>query len=222
MYTPHVGRWLSEDPAGYVDGPNRYLYVNNSPITHADPSGRKKCKLPPDSLLDLMKEFLKLPKWEDADGRIALATVACVACQESDYDPCAKSKANAIGSMQLTKIAWEQCQKDSKKSGIPEGGKFTPDDKTCCKKDVNPVPECGPDCEKNAWNWRNNVRCGIYMLTYCRDKVKRKVPLEEILRCYNSGDYNANNPETNDYVKQIMECIPDMKKQLADNDKKGD
>jgi RHS repeat-associated protein len=39
MYTPHVGRWLSEDPAGYVDGPNQYLYVKNNPINMTDPSG---------------------------------------------------------------------------------------------------------------------------------------------------------------------------------------
>jgi hypothetical protein len=39
MYTPHVGRWLSEDPAGYVDGPNRYLYVTNGPTGRSDPSG---------------------------------------------------------------------------------------------------------------------------------------------------------------------------------------
>jgi hypothetical protein len=39
MYTPHVGRWISQDPAGYVDGPNRYLYVLNNPAGHFDPSG---------------------------------------------------------------------------------------------------------------------------------------------------------------------------------------
>jgi hypothetical protein len=39
MYTPHVGRWLSEDPAGYVDGPNLYLFTANNPINVTDPSG---------------------------------------------------------------------------------------------------------------------------------------------------------------------------------------
>jgi hypothetical protein len=39
MYTPHVGRWLSQDPAGYIDGPNRYLYVANDPATKSDPTG---------------------------------------------------------------------------------------------------------------------------------------------------------------------------------------
>jgi len=40
MYAPPTGRWLSEDPAGYVDGPNQYLYVRNNPTNRVDPSGR--------------------------------------------------------------------------------------------------------------------------------------------------------------------------------------
>lgn len=42
MYTPHVGRWLSQDPAGFVDGPNRYLYVANNPTRRLDPSGMEQ------------------------------------------------------------------------------------------------------------------------------------------------------------------------------------
>ena len=38
-YDPEVGRWLSEDPLGFVDGPNRYAYVRNNPIRYLDPSG---------------------------------------------------------------------------------------------------------------------------------------------------------------------------------------
>ena len=39
VYQPIIGRWLSEDPAGYIDGPNRYSYVNNNPMNRVDPSG---------------------------------------------------------------------------------------------------------------------------------------------------------------------------------------
>jgi hypothetical protein len=41
MYTPHVGRWLSEDPSGFVDWPNQYLYVKNNPVNQVDPSGEE-------------------------------------------------------------------------------------------------------------------------------------------------------------------------------------
>ncbi|WP_143492505.1 RHS repeat-associated core domain-containing protein, partial [Pseudomonas chlororaphis] len=39
-YQPWVGRWLSTDPAGTVDGPNLYRMVRNNPVTCFDPNGR--------------------------------------------------------------------------------------------------------------------------------------------------------------------------------------
>ena len=39
-YDPALARWLSEDPAGMPDGPNRSSYVLNRPISAYDPDGR--------------------------------------------------------------------------------------------------------------------------------------------------------------------------------------
>ncbi len=39
MFQPAVGRWLSKDPAKYVDGANVYLYSGNMPNFKLDPSG---------------------------------------------------------------------------------------------------------------------------------------------------------------------------------------
>ena len=36
-----VGRWLSQDPAKYVDGTNLFRYVRNNPIRYNDPLGLK-------------------------------------------------------------------------------------------------------------------------------------------------------------------------------------
>ncbi len=36
---PWLGRWISCDPAGLVDGPNLYRYVRNNPLTYTDPQG---------------------------------------------------------------------------------------------------------------------------------------------------------------------------------------
>jgi RHS repeat-associated protein len=36
---PAMGRFISEDPMGFMDGPNWYDYVNNSPLVYSDPSG---------------------------------------------------------------------------------------------------------------------------------------------------------------------------------------
>lgn len=44
-YDPTLGRYLESDPAGLVDGPNTYVYAQNSPIKYADPLGLwvKRC-----------------------------------------------------------------------------------------------------------------------------------------------------------------------------------
>jgi RHS repeat-associated protein len=38
-YSPELARWLSEDPAGFEDGPNLYGYVANQPTQAIDPFG---------------------------------------------------------------------------------------------------------------------------------------------------------------------------------------
>ncbi|KXF77916.1 hypothetical protein ATN84_24890 [Paramesorhizobium deserti] len=38
-YIPSMGRWLTPDPAGTIDGPNLYAYVGANPTTYTDPSG---------------------------------------------------------------------------------------------------------------------------------------------------------------------------------------
>ena len=38
-YAPDLGRWLSVDPLGAIDGPNAYPYVRNGPLGSVDPLG---------------------------------------------------------------------------------------------------------------------------------------------------------------------------------------
>jgi RHS repeat-associated protein len=38
-YDPDLGRFISADPLGYVDGPNPYIYAMNSPVMYSDPLG---------------------------------------------------------------------------------------------------------------------------------------------------------------------------------------
>jgi RHS repeat-associated protein len=38
-YAPWLGRWMSADPAGTVDGTNLFAYVRGSPVVMSDPSG---------------------------------------------------------------------------------------------------------------------------------------------------------------------------------------
>src|SRR5262249_46893858 len=38
-YASWLGRWTAADPAGLVDGPNRYGYVKSNPVRFLDPTG---------------------------------------------------------------------------------------------------------------------------------------------------------------------------------------
>ena len=38
-YDPTIGRFLQLDPAGFIDGPNRYQYAGGNPLVHTDPTG---------------------------------------------------------------------------------------------------------------------------------------------------------------------------------------
>jgi len=41
-YDPKIGRFISEDPIPFVDGPNPYTYVGNDPVNFRDPLGLAK------------------------------------------------------------------------------------------------------------------------------------------------------------------------------------
>ncbi len=45
-YDPNLGRWLSTDPAGFIDSVNLYQYVLNNPFRYADPDGRFLIAIP--------------------------------------------------------------------------------------------------------------------------------------------------------------------------------
>ncbi|MGV9884680.1 SpvB/TcaC N-terminal domain-containing protein [Streptomyces sp. NPDC003006] len=52
-YAPWLGRWVSPDPAGLVDGPNRYVYASDRPTVMVDPSGLEDTKPNgPDTILN--------------------------------------------------------------------------------------------------------------------------------------------------------------------------
>ncbi|MFJ1521673.1 DUF6765 family protein [Acinetobacter sp. ABJ_C1_1] len=71
QYDPTVGRYLTPDPMGTVDGLNPYLYVGNNPLNKVDPYGLYQT-----DMHYYMTYFLAITAGIDSDNarRIALAT----------------------------------------------------------------------------------------------------------------------------------------------------
>ena len=59
-YDTEIGRWLSPDPAGYIDGPNLYAYVQNQPFAYRDLDGRGKVS----TVYNIGKEIVN-KGWDD-------------------------------------------------------------------------------------------------------------------------------------------------------------
>lgn len=49
-----MGRWISQDPAGFIDGPNLYAYLHNNPTNHIDRFGLATEPPPQKKLEDYM------------------------------------------------------------------------------------------------------------------------------------------------------------------------
>ena len=49
-YAPWLGRWMTTDPIGLVDGTNRYAYVRSNPIRWQDPKGHQSAPTPSDQM----------------------------------------------------------------------------------------------------------------------------------------------------------------------------
>ncbi len=66
-YAAWLGRWTSPDPAGLVDGANRYTYVNDNPVRLLDPDGLQGGEM--EQMWFLESKLLGLERKATAAGR---------------------------------------------------------------------------------------------------------------------------------------------------------
>jgi len=59
-YAAWVGRWISTDPLGMVDGPNLYVYVLNNPVKLNDPSGTQVEAEPQTGIEPTIRDLVKI------------------------------------------------------------------------------------------------------------------------------------------------------------------
>ncbi|HEV8714046.1 MAG TPA: SpvB/TcaC N-terminal domain-containing protein [Candidatus Binatia bacterium] len=58
-YAAWLGRWVSCDPAGMIDGTDLYVYCRNIPISHHDPRGTEDTKMSEPSVLNTVDQTLE-------------------------------------------------------------------------------------------------------------------------------------------------------------------
>ena len=92
-YSPTLGRWINQDPAGYINGANTYQFVMSNPVGNVDPSGCKaitnagnavtgaaKYAVPGGEFLEGVKAlpwFLRFMLQQDAQSRYNQDTQSC-------------------------------------------------------------------------------------------------------------------------------------------------
>ena len=74
-YDPTLGRWINQDPAGYINGANTYQFVESNPVNAVDPWGLQMHHIIPQGLYDL-----------DNDTRIPFSQAAVRVFKEATLD----------------------------------------------------------------------------------------------------------------------------------------
>lgn len=75
-YSPQIGRWITADPLGYVDGINRYAYVHNNPLANSDHYGLFSCSSTCNTLMECMGDAFEsiMNNWDKITNFIGINT----------------------------------------------------------------------------------------------------------------------------------------------------
>ena len=72
IYDPNTGRFTTEDPLGFIDGPNMYLYCHNNPASLVDPLGLivtwDDIKDDPEKIMMYCTPICGVPEMQNASG----------------------------------------------------------------------------------------------------------------------------------------------------------
>lgn len=68
-YDPFLGRWISPDPAGFLDGLNLYLYTQNGPLTQVDLYGHYSINQTLRGMFDVVCQYAK-KSWDCSSRKV--------------------------------------------------------------------------------------------------------------------------------------------------------
>jgi hypothetical protein len=172
----------------------------------------------------------------DPDNRITWKLLSCLACRESNYNPCAQNGQDT-GLMQLRQTgAIAQCQKLGilKPFDASEFGEARK--KKCCSFECQPrcgyvvitvwaltyissyeQCRCCEGCEDSIWNIDNQIKCAAAYLQWLRDSTRQKITLPMLICRYNKGpgSPDCRTDESSrrvGYVKDVLECLGEFGK----------
>ncbi len=84
-YSPTLGRWINQDPAGYINGANTYQFVMSNPVNRVDPEG-----------LQVVSGW----GWANQQGELQQARSEVEAARKEamkEIMPCAQAEAKVLG-----------------------------------------------------------------------------------------------------------------------------
>jgi site-specific DNA recombinase len=83
VFQAHIGRWMTRDPLGYVDGMSLYQYVQGMALIHTDPSGLLPCwllKITIAARIAAIAAVITSPMCWPVPTPLCWITLACLVC----------------------------------------------------------------------------------------------------------------------------------------------
>jgi len=146
-YDPEIGRWLTSDPLGMVDGPNTYAYVKNNPLNFIDSRGESALAV--EVVWQLVEDGPAVWKWLVGGG-----AVAWWASQQTSTKNCSMSMERSGAGSKLPTTGMPNS------SGAAEDGQgggtirdYGPDGKAATDYDFGHNHNGAGDPHAHDWDW---------------------------------------------------------------------
>ena len=100
LYASWMGRWLSPDPLGPVEGPNLYQYVRNNPVNLTDPDGLQSTATGRDRADSVPIEYVTYesipPQYRRGDDRLAVVVKYLPGAKKEEGNPVSFSSVEGV------------------------------------------------------------------------------------------------------------------------------
>jgi RHS repeat-associated protein len=101
-YDPTIGRFITQDPMGMIDGPNLYAYCKNNPVNFVDPWGLcvgsiRRNAADPSDILFLVNQYAKVTNLLPYQTRALLSGLSSLLSGDTPFESIGKIAGGVIG-----------------------------------------------------------------------------------------------------------------------------